>query len=47
MSVTLQKDKSVSAISDNLAELKNMLSRIRSMEQEASLLISKIEKNKE
>jgi NtrC-family two-component system sensor histidine kinase KinB len=44
MSVTLPKEKSTYTNSDYLDELKKMMSRIKIIEQEASELISKIEK---
>jgi NtrC-family two-component system sensor histidine kinase KinB len=47
MSVTLPKDKLNLSSSDYLDELKKMLSRIKIIEEEAAILISKIEKNKD
>jgi methyl-accepting chemotaxis protein len=45
MSLTLQEDSLTADISENVKELKQMLSRIRSMEEEAVELISKFKKN--
>jgi methyl-accepting chemotaxis protein len=44
MSVTLQEDKLNDISSENLEELKRVLSKIKSMEEEAAIMISKFEK---
>jgi len=44
MSLTLQEDNFTADISENVKELKNILSRLRIMEEEAVELISKFEK---